>query len=67
MCMFCAAVPAALAVGTAVKGQQTEERKAAEVRGETWQAPRLPAEKLTGAAVAALVVAAVFYHTHVVV
>jgi hypothetical protein len=67
MCMFCAAVPAALAVGTAAKGQQTEERKAAEARGEEWRPPRLPAGKVTGLLVTALVIAAVFNHTHPVV
>ncbi len=64
MCMFCAAVPAALSVGTAVDGQQREKRKAAEARGELLRPPLLPARKLTGLAVAALVVAAVIYHTH---
>ena len=64
MCVFCAAVPAALSVGTAVRGQQRDKRKAAQAHGEEWRPPLLPAGRLTGVAVAALVVAAVLYHTH---
>ncbi len=64
MCMFCAAVPAALSVGAALQGQQRQKRKAADARGEVYRAPMLPPSKLTGAAVSVLVVAAVVYHTH---
>ncbi len=64
MCVFCAAVPAALSVGVAVQGQQREKQRAAQARGETQRAPLVPVGRLTGAAVAALVVAAVLYHTH---
>jgi hypothetical protein len=64
MCVFCAAAPAVMAVGTAVKGRQREQREIAEARGETPRRALLPVGKLTTVAVIGLAVAAVIYHTH---
>ncbi len=63
MCMFCAAVPAVLAAGTAKAGQERTERRAAEARGEVPRAMVLPVGKLTSGAVTVLVIAAVINHT----
>ncbi len=63
MCVFCAAVPAVMAVGTAAQGRQREQRKAAEARGDPAPRLSLPVGKLTTAAVMVLVAAAVVYHT----
>jgi hypothetical protein len=64
MCVFCAAVPATLAVGTSLEGQQRAERREAAAKGQPIPEPRWPARKLTGVAVTCLVAAAVAYHTH---
>ena len=64
MCVFCAAVPAVMSVGTAVQGRQREQRKATEARGETPRLPSLPVGTGTTLATTGLAVAAVIYHTH---
>ena len=58
MCAFCAAVPAALAVGAAVQGEQREARS----RGEPSRWARWPVGRLTGHVVAALALTAAWYH-----
>jgi hypothetical protein len=63
MCMFCAAVPAVLSVGVAVRAEQRAKHKAAEARGEQPAKPLLPATPAAAAALAGVVVAAVIYHT----
>ncbi len=64
MCVFCAAVPATLAVGTSLEGQQRAERREAAAKGQTIPEPVRPARRLTGLAVTCLVTVAVAYHTH---
>ena len=64
MCMFCAAIPATLAVGSAVQSKQREAQRAAQARGEPLPRPRLPMGKLTAGVFVALVAASVTYHTH---
>lgn len=53
MCMFCAAIPAAAAVGAKLNADQVRK---AEVR-------RLPIPKLTAGVIALLVVCSAVYHT----
>jgi len=64
MCMFCAAIPAMLAVGANVNAKQIRERRAAEQRGETLpEKKQIPVGKITVVAAGALVVASVAYHS----
>lgn len=64
MCMFCAAIPATLAVGANVNAKQIRERRKAEERGETSpEKKQVPAGKITLIAAGALVAASVVYHT----
>ncbi len=66
MCVFCAAIPATLAVGTALEGQRRAEPAPGE-RARRSTRSRLPVGKLTIVAVSALAVASVTYHTHLFV
>jgi hypothetical protein len=64
MCMFCAAIPAALAVGANLNAKQIRERHKAEERGEASQEKKqIPVGKLTVIAAGALVTASVVYHS----
>jgi hypothetical protein len=64
MCMFCAAIPATLAVGVNVNAKQIRERRKAEECGETLpEKKQIPVGKLTVIAAGALVTASVVYHT----
>ena len=64
MCVFCAAVPATLAVGAKLQADQMRERREAEERGEspTEQRP-VPVGKIALVAAGALVVASVIVHS----
>ncbi|MFZ5858192.1 MAG: hypothetical protein ACOYZ6_15300 [Chloroflexota bacterium] len=64
MCVFCAAIPATLAVGAKLQADQMRERREAEERGEspTEQRP-VPAGKIALVAAGALVVASVIVHS----
>lgn len=53
MCMFCAAIPAAAAVGAKMNADQN--RKA--------ESQRLPVSKVTAGVIALLVVCSALYHT----
>jgi hypothetical protein len=63
MCLFCAAIPAALAVGLKAEAQQRQQEKQAQLRGEEPGSPRLPVKVLTVAAVAGLGLASITYHS----
>lgn len=63
MCMFCAAIPTALAVGTATHGKQREAERKAEAEGRPAPSRRVPVAKATTALVVMLVVASAIYHT----
>lgn len=64
MCMFCAAVPATLAVGANLKAKQMRERREADERGEAVpEKKQIPVGKITVLAAGALVAASVVYHT----
>ncbi len=62
MCVFCAALPVTVSVGAAVTARQKEQQREAEARGET-PPPRIPADKMTVAAVAGVIVLSAVYHT----
>lgn len=64
MCMFCAAVPATLAVGANLNAKQLRERREADERGEAVpEKKQIPVGKITVLAAGALVAASVVYHT----
>lgn len=64
MCMFCAAIPATLAVGANLKTKQLRERRETDERGETAPGKKqVPVGKITIIAVGALVTASVVYHS----
>lgn len=64
MCMFCAAIPATLAVGANVNANQLRKRRKAEERGETLREKKqAPLGKITVVAAGALVAASVVYHS----
>lgn len=63
MCMFCAAVPATLAVGANVNAKQIRKRREVEERGEALpEKKQIPVGKLTAMATGMLVAASVAYH-----
>jgi hypothetical protein len=63
--MFCAAIPAALAVGANAQARQNRSEKEAEARGEEASRPKVPPKAATAVVVAGLAVASIIYHTRV--
>ena len=64
MCVFCAAVPATLAVGANLNAKQLRERRLAEERGEiSSEKKKIPVGKLTFIAAGTLVAASAVYHS----
>ena len=64
MCVFCAAIPATLAVGANLNAKQTREQRGAEESQEALPAKnRTLAGKFTLFTIGALVVASVVYHS----
>jgi hypothetical protein len=63
--MFCAAVPTVATLGLAARAEQQRKVKEATARGEPPPRPLVPAGKATAAALAAIVVVAVIYHTQI--
>jgi hypothetical protein len=61
--MFCAAIPAALAVGVNAHARQNRSDQEAQKRGEDPSRPRVPPKAATAAVVAGLAVASIVYHT----
>lgn len=61
MCMFCAAIPAAAAVGAKLNAKQQAEAREAEVDGEN--IPAKPIKAITGGVIVLLLVGSVIYHT----
>ncbi len=64
MCMFCAAIPAALAVGAKAQAKQRQQAQIMEPVGK--QPPnrvRIPAAPATAVVVTGLAIAAIWYHT----
>jgi len=63
MCVFCAAVPATLAVGANLKAKQLRAQREAEEQGEPAHERQIPVGKITVVAAGMLVAASVVYHT----
>ena len=64
MCVFCATVPATLAVGANLNAKQLRERRQAEERGETSpEKKNIPVGKVTFIAAGTLLVASAVYHS----
>ncbi len=64
MCVFCAAIPATMAIGASVKNSQRKKAKLAETKGENPPMELVPAGPATAVIVTSLMVASVVYHTH---
>ncbi len=63
MCVFCAAIPATMALGVSAGARQNLERKKAEAQGEQAPKPTVPAGPVTLAILVALIAGSVFIHT----
>ena len=64
MCVFCAAVPATLAVGANLNAKQLRKRRKAEERGESSpEKKKIPIGKVTFIAAGTLVVVSAVYHS----
>lgn len=63
MCMFCAAIPATLAVGANVQRQQRQNQKTAELSGESPTRPNIPAAPVTALVVIGLAAGSLIYHS----
>ena len=64
MCVFCAAVPATLAVGAKLQADQMRERRKAEERGESLTERKpVPAGKIAIVAAGGLLIASVIVHS----
>ena len=63
MCVFCAAIPAVAAMGTAAQGKQREAARQAEREGRPLSKPKIAPAKVAAMGVALLVVASVVNHT----
>jgi heme/copper-type cytochrome/quinol oxidase subunit 2 len=61
--MFCAAIPATLAVGAAARQKQHHSQQKSEEEGNTPSKPVLPAGPATAVIVTGLAIASVVYHT----
>ena len=64
MCIFCSAVPAAMALGVSAKAKQNQDIKQAELEGKPRPSKVIPAGRITTLVVSGLVVCSIFYHTH---
>jgi hypothetical protein len=61
--MFCAAIPAALAVGAKLDSKQSRRNNTVEATGEPATPAKAPVKAVTAVVVAGLVVASIAYHT----
>lgn len=61
--MFCAAIPATLALGVNAQAHRTRQKKECEQRGEPLPEQKVSPKAATALVVAGLVVASVVYHT----
>ncbi len=63
MCMFCAAIPATLALGAAANGQHRAAEKKALAAGQPAPKRQAPTAPIVAGAVIVLVAASAIYHT----
>lgn len=62
MCMFCASLPAVMAVGVAAQAQTNEKQRAARDRGETPAPAKVQPIKVALVVAGGVMAAAVAYH-----
>ena len=62
MCMFCAAIPMSVALGTAATAKHKEKRRQALAEGKIVRVRALPIGKLSMAVTGGLVIGSVVYH-----
>lgn len=62
MCMFCAAIPMTVAVGSAINANQQGKRREAVRRGTPIAARSIPTSKVTMIVTGGLIVVSVVYH-----
>jgi hypothetical protein len=63
MCLFCAAVPATLAIGAKAQAEQRRREKLAKENDVAPSRPLVPPKTVTTIVVAGLVTASIVYHT----
>jgi hypothetical protein len=63
MCVFCAAIPATLALGARAHTRQKEEARRVDALGEGAEQPKIPAGPFTALVVTGLVITSVIYHS----
>lgn len=63
MCVFCAAIPTAMALGVSAKSRQNQARIEAEAQGKPLPKTIIPAGPATAIAVVTLTTASVLVHT----
>ncbi|HEX7395550.1 MAG TPA: hypothetical protein VF313_11540 [Anaerolineaceae bacterium] len=63
MCVFCAAVPVAMVIGTSVHTSQQEKVKLAEEEGKTPPRRMIPVRRVTAVVIGGLVIFSFVYHT----
>jgi hypothetical protein len=64
MCIFCAAIPATLAMGARLNAKQNDSQKITESQDQPPRRKKLPVGPLTIVAVSGLTVSSVIYHSH---
>lgn len=65
MCMFCAAIPAALAVGANAQAKQHRSEAEAKARGDKPTRSKVPPKAATAIVVAGLAVGSIVYHSQI--
>jgi hypothetical protein len=64
MCVFCAAIPATMAIGANARSKQRKEAELAKAEGKTLPHKIVPVSTVTAVAVTGLAVCSIIYHTH---
>ncbi|HVN53656.1 MAG TPA: hypothetical protein VMT46_04945 [Anaerolineaceae bacterium] len=64
MCVFCAAIPVAAAVGAKARADQLHEARLAESDPGKHKKPAFPAGKATAVVITGLVIGSITVHTH---
>jgi hypothetical protein len=63
MCVFCATIPAVMALGVSARSRQNQKMREAEIREAPSYKPVIPAAPVTAAAVVVLVIGSAIVHT----
>jgi hypothetical protein len=67
MCIFCAAIPASMALGASAQARQNRAKKEAEELGKAAPKPVVPAGPATAGVVALLAVGSAVVHTRLMI